>query len=93
MLWTSRKAQKEDTSCEIKPAQPVINIFSFELSVKNRRLDLNVQKNELKKRREEMKYKPELKRKNTERGYAWLYQNHVLQADEGCDFDFLKARE
>ena len=65
---------------------------AFELSVTNRRLDLNVQKNELKKRREEMKYKPELKGENTERGYAWLYQKHVLQADEGCDFDFLKAR-
>jgi dihydroxy-acid dehydratase len=65
----------------------------IELSVTNRRLDLNVQKNELKKRREEMKYKLELKREKTERGYAWLYQNHVLQADEGCDFDFLKARE
>ena len=64
----------------------------IELSVKNRRLDLNVQKNELKKRREEMKYKPKLKGENTDCGYAWLYQKHVLQADEGCDFDFLKAR-
>lgn len=25
------------------------------------------------------------------RGYAWLHQHHVLQADEGCDFDFLRA--
>jgi dihydroxy-acid dehydratase len=24
-----------------------------------------------------------------ERGYGWLYDEHVLQADEGCDFDFL----
>ncbi len=24
-----------------------------------------------------------------ERGYGWLYQRHVLQADRGCDFDFL----
>ncbi|MFL5302140.1 MAG: IlvD/Edd family dehydratase [Anaeromyxobacteraceae bacterium] len=23
------------------------------------------------------------------RGYAWLFQQHVTQADQGCDFDFL----
>jgi dihydroxy-acid dehydratase len=26
------------------------------------------------------------------RGYGALYVEHVLQADEGCDFDFLRAR-
>ena len=26
------------------------------------------------------------------RGYGALYLEHVLQADEGCDFDFLRAR-
>lgn len=26
-----------------------------------------------------------------ERGFAWLHQQHVLQADEGCDFDFLRG--
>ena len=26
------------------------------------------------------------------RGYGRLYLEHVLQADEGCDFDFLRAR-
>jgi dihydroxy-acid dehydratase len=25
-----------------------------------------------------------------ERGYARLYRNQVLQADKGCDFDFLR---
>jgi dihydroxy-acid dehydratase len=25
------------------------------------------------------------------RGYAAMYREHVLQADEGCDFDFLRA--
>ena len=64
----------------------------MELSVSGRRLDLKVHENELKKRREEMESKPEFKLKNSERGYSWLYQNHVLQADEGCDFDFLKAK-
>ena len=64
----------------------------IELSVSGRRLDLKVHENDLKKRREEMESKPEFKLKNSERGYSWLYQNHVLQADEGCDFDFLKAK-
>jgi dihydroxyacid dehydratase/phosphogluconate dehydratase len=27
----------------------------------------------------------------TERGYVRLYQEHVLQADEGCDLDFLRG--
>ena len=25
------------------------------------------------------------------RGYGAMYLEHVLQADEGCDFDFLRA--
>jgi dihydroxy-acid dehydratase len=28
----------------------------------------------------------------SDRGYSWLFQNHVTQADEGCDFDFLRSR-
>jgi dihydroxy-acid dehydratase len=27
------------------------------------------------------------------RGYGWMFQQHVLQADEGCDFDFLRRVE
>jgi dihydroxy-acid dehydratase len=27
------------------------------------------------------------------RGYAKLFHDHVLQADEGCDFDFLRHGE
>jgi dihydroxy-acid dehydratase len=26
-----------------------------------------------------------------ERGYGWMFQRHVEQADKGCDFDFLKT--
>lgn len=25
------------------------------------------------------------------RGYGWMYLNHIQQADEGCDFDFLQS--
>jgi dihydroxy-acid dehydratase len=27
----------------------------------------------------------------SDRGYSWLFQQHVTQADEGCDFDFLMS--
>ena len=27
--------------------------------------------------------------KRFERGYGALYQDHITQANEGCDFDFL----
>jgi len=26
-----------------------------------------------------------------ERGYGWMFGRHILQADEGCDFDFLET--
>ncbi|MGH8863991.1 MAG: dihydroxy-acid dehydratase [Burkholderiales bacterium] len=56
------------------------------LSVRDRRLDLLVAEAELAKRREGFKtpYLPE-------RGYARLYNEHILQADAGCDFDFLRG--
>src|SRR5213075_1035670 len=28
----------------------------------------------------------------SDRGYSWLFQQHVTQADEGCDFDFLRPK-
>ncbi|MGI9399885.1 MAG: L-arabinonate dehydratase [Rhizobiaceae bacterium] len=28
---------------------------------------------------------------NFERGYGWAYSNHVMQANYGCDFDFLET--
>jgi len=55
------------------------------LSVKDRRIDLLVPEAELARRRAESPAAPP----RAERGYARLYQQHVLQADGGCDFDFL----
>ena len=26
-----------------------------------------------------------------ERGYGWMFSKHILQADQGCDFDFLET--
>jgi dihydroxy-acid dehydratase len=58
------------------------------LDVQERRLDLLVEQQEFERRREAWE-PPERK---DERGYRWLYEDHVLQANEGCDFDFLRGR-
>jgi len=26
-----------------------------------------------------------------ERGYGWMFSRHIQQANEGCDFDFLRT--
>jgi dihydroxy-acid dehydratase len=54
------------------------------LSVKERRLDLLVAPEELARRTVPPRERPP-------RGYARLYHDAILQADEGCDFDFLRA--
>jgi dihydroxy-acid dehydratase len=59
----------------------------IELDVFERRLDLLVEPNEIARRLAETPPRPIV----PPRGYARLYAEHVLQADEGCDFDFLRA--
>jgi dihydroxy-acid dehydratase len=56
------------------------------LSVKERRIDLMVDEKELQKRKSV--WKPPVTAPT--RGYAKLYMDHVLQAEHGCDFDFLR---
>lgn len=58
------------------------------LDVAARRLELEVDPAELERRRQEWMppASPHL------RGYPRLYIDHVLQANEGCDFDFLRPR-
>lgn len=68
------------------PLALVQNGDRIRLSVKDRRFDLLVSEEELAKRR--AAWRPVDAEK---RGYAKLYQDHVLQADEGCDFDFLRS--
>jgi L-arabonate dehydrase len=58
------------------------------LDVAARSLDLLVGENELARRRAD--WTPRERR--DERGYRRLYQDHVLQADQGCDLDFLRGR-
>jgi dihydroxy-acid dehydratase len=57
------------------------------LSVKERRLDLLVDPADLARRAAGA---PTVS--TPVRGYRRLYAEHVLQADHGCDFDFLQAR-
>ena len=57
------------------------------LSVRERRLDLLVAEEELARRRAALPQAPTA----PARGYARLYHDHVLPADLGCDFDFLRA--
>lgn len=57
----------------------------IELDVPQRRLELKVDAAELARRRAAWK-RPAPR---YERGYGALYQQHITQADQGCDFDFL----
>ena len=57
------------------------------LDVEHRRLDLDLPAGELERRLASLVPRPP----HYARGYGALYLEHVLQADEGCDFDFLRA--
>jgi len=54
------------------------------LSVKERRIDVLVEPSELARRAADAR-----RTVTPPRGYRRLYAEHVLQADHGCDFDFL----
>jgi dihydroxy-acid dehydratase len=65
------------------PLAKVKNGDRIRLSVNDRRLDLLVAPDELARRKAAPAPVPE-------RGYARLYRREILQADRGCDFDFLR---
>jgi dihydroxy-acid dehydratase len=57
------------------------------LDVGARALNLEVSESELARRRAALVApKPRY-----ERGYGWMFSRHVTQADQGCDFDFLRT--
>ena len=60
----------------------------IELDVPARRLHLDVSEEELEKRRAD--WQPPVP--PTDRGWARLYVDHVTQANQGCDLDFLIGR-
>ncbi|WP_225765207.1 L-arabinonate dehydratase [Inquilinus sp. Marseille-Q2685] len=57
------------------------------LDVAARRIDMEVPEEELARRRAELQ--PPQPR--FERGYGWMFNRHIRQAHEGCDFDFLET--
>jgi dihydroxy-acid dehydratase len=69
------------------PLALVRNGDRIRLSVSEQRLDLLVAEEELARRRLQL---PDA-RKPEGRGYSALFDRHVLQAEDGCDFDFLRA--
>jgi dihydroxy-acid dehydratase len=72
------------------PLALVANGDSIRLDVAARRIDLLVDSAELERRSAELARLPQ--RPAPERGYARLFDQCVLQADEGCDFDFMRRK-
>ena len=58
-----------------------------ELDVSQRSINMLVDENTLSLRRNKIK----LSEPKAGRGWLWMYSNHVKQANEGCDFDFLET--
>jgi L-arabonate dehydrase len=70
------------------PLALVRNGDEIELDVPGRTLTLRVDEAELARRRAGWTPRPP----HFVRGYGRLFLDHVLQASEGCDFDFLRGR-
>jgi dihydroxy-acid dehydratase len=71
------------------PLALVRNGDRIRLSVQERRIDLLVDDAELARRREAL----DAPVAPPARGYGRLYARHVLDADDGCDFDFLRSED
>jgi dihydroxy-acid dehydratase len=57
------------------------------VDVPQRQIHLEVSDEELARRRAAWTAPPP----RYERGYGWMFSRHILQANEGCDFDFLET--
>jgi dihydroxy-acid dehydratase len=57
------------------------------VDVPNRSIDMLVDEETLASRRAEWVAPAD----KFERGYGWMFSKHILQANDGCDFDFLKT--
>ena len=57
------------------------------VDVPARRIHLEIGDEELARRRAAWKPPPP----RFERGYGWMFTRHILQADQGCDFDYLET--
>jgi dihydroxy-acid dehydratase len=72
------------------PLALVRNGDKIQLDVAKRSIELLVDEAELKKRHAALA-KPAAP-DWAKRGYAWLFNETILQADEGCDFDFMREQ-
>ena len=59
----------------------------IELDIPARTLNMVVDEAELARRRAAWTPPPP----RYQRGYGWMFAHHIEQADQGCDFDFLRA--
>jgi dihydroxy-acid dehydratase len=69
------------------PLALVENGDPIELDVERRTLELKVPEAELQRRRKAWAQPP----RKYERGYGAVFSQHIGQADQGCDFDFLEG--
>ncbi len=60
---------------------------TMSIDITARSITLNVSDAELVSRKSALKPPPP----RFERGYGWMFAQHIGQADEGCDFDFLRT--
>src|SRR5271167_3964555 len=72
------------------PLALVKNGDMIRLDVAKRSIDLLVDATEMEKRRAALK--PATTPEWASRGYAHLFKETILQADEGCDFDFMRSK-
>ncbi|MBZ5564433.1 MAG: dihydroxy-acid dehydratase [Acidobacteriia bacterium] len=71
------------------PLAVVRNGDEIELDVPGKRLELRVPEGEIAKRLAQW----QAPAPHYQRGYGRLFLDHILQAHEGCDFDFLRGRD
>jgi dihydroxy-acid dehydratase len=71
------------------PLALVENGDEIELDVAHQRIHLHVDDDELARRR--ARWQPPVRKHH--RGYTKLFLDHVMQAPDGCDFDFLRGND
>ena len=69
------------------PLALVKNGDMIEINVPKRKINMLVAEDELNFRKKHFKFK----KPKAGRGWVWMYSQHVKQANEGCDFDFLET--
>jgi dihydroxy-acid dehydratase len=70
------------------PLSLVRNGDIIRVDVPARTISMDVSDEELARRRAALPANPP----RFERGYGWMFQKHIRQAHEGCDFDFLETQ-